>query len=211
MRRLLLPLLLLTLVGCPSEPVGPGGGDDDDYQPPEYDQGPPISVRADLKAKRWRQIAADLAGAMELPMGELCREFGLYDCSTLHPIPLGGISLENGLFRGLDEPAVTTGLAVERFALHACWERLHRDLDPEATPVVFGTIVGSAGEVILPADADQLVVEIYRRLLARDPSPEETAAVLGLQPDIVQDGGANVDWALMSCFAVATTTEGLLY
>jgi len=209
--RWLLPILLLVgLVGCVSDPSG-GGDDDDSYQPPEYEQGPPISARADLKAKRWRQIVSDLSGALELAPGEVCREFGLYDCTTLHPIPLGGISLDNGLFRGLDDAAVTTGLAIERFALHGCWERLQQDLEPEATPVVFGTIADVASDTTLPDDADDLTVELYRRLLARDPLPAETAALRDLHAGIVEDGGANVDWALMSCFAIATTTEGLLY
>ncbi len=211
MRRLLLPLLALLLAGCPTDDPGPGGADE--YTPPEFDQGPPISSRADLRLKRWRHVTNDLAGGLELPLGELCRETGLYDCSTLHVIPLGGISLDNGLFRGLDDHAVTTGLAIDRFVLHACWNRLRRDLDPDEdeAAVVFGDVADDPSSTDLPAGADALVADLYRRLLARDPAEDETEALLGLFDGIVEDGGGAADWALMSCYAVGTSTEGLLY
>jgi hypothetical protein len=35
--------------------------------------------------------------------------------------------------------------------------------------------------------------------------------VLAIHPGIIDDGGHNGEWATMACFAIGTTTEGLLY
>jgi hypothetical protein len=97
--------------------------------------------------------------------------------------------------------------------LSACWQRLRRDLDPEEdgdAPIVFGHVAPDETSME-PASAEAQVVDLYRRLLARDPLPSEIDAVIGMHEGIVADGGRNADWAVMACFAIGTTTEGLLY
>ncbi len=197
---LLLPLLLGAQC-APLEPDPPPAG-------PGYDLGEPVSVRGDLKMKRWRQIHLDLQGALELPADEICHETGIYDCRVLHNVPLGGINIENGLFRPSDGLSVTTGLAVERFVMQACANRAFEDLLLDE-PVVFDL---PPDDTSLPrADADRIVTDLYRRLLARDPLPEELDAVFALHAGIVADGGRNMEWAWMACFAIGTSTEALLY
>ncbi len=204
-------LLLLPLVAC--DPVGSAPPDDrEPFTPPEYEQGPPISSRADLRMKRWRQIRSDLQGAMELPADQVCREAGLYDCADLHAVSLGGISMDNGLYRASDALSVTSGLAAERWVLQACWTRLQIDLEEGVEPVVFGSVADDpSGTGLETSDAEALTIDLYRRLHARDPLTEELEAVVGLRAGIADGGGGDADWALMACFAVGTTTEALLY
>lgn len=203
--RILITALLVLAVGCPSTP-------DTGVEPtPEpvnsVDFG--VSIKGDLKMKRWRQISRDLEAALLLPPEAVCNETGLYPCTNLHAVPLGGISIDNGLFRAVDTVSVTTGLAFERFVLAACWERLRRDSEEEETPLVF-TI--PMDETTLDTEAGSVqVVDLYRRLLGRDPTTDETEAVLAIHPGIIDDGGRNGEWATMACFAIGTTTEGLLY
>ena len=202
-------LLLVLLVGCP------GGVTDPDPTPAPADgiEGFGVSIKGDLKLKRWRQISRDLEGALALPADAICNETGLYPCSDLHAVPLGGVSLENGLFRAVDTVSVTSGLATERFVLSACWQRLQRDLDPEqdaGAPVVFGHVPPD-DTTLDPEGGEAQVVDLYRRLLARDPLPEEVSAVVGMHEGIVQDGGRNAEWAVLACFAIGTSTEGLMY
>ncbi len=204
-------LLLLLLTGC-AVPDGPVAVDPDDPTPgadptpPAFDQGPPISARGDLRMKRWRQLALDLEGALELPADDLCAETGRFDCTDLHAVPIGGISAVNGLFEPLEEPSATTGLAIERFVLQACWHRFQKD--QEGPPVVFQGIDPDGATV---ADPDRQVQALYRRILARDPLDEELAAMADLHQQIVAAGGLNGEWQVLACFAVATSSEALLY
>ncbi len=209
MRAFALALTLL-VAGCPA-----GDGPPSDATPPPdpgYDLGEPTSVKADLKMKRWRQLHLDLQGALELAPSDVCNETGIYDCRILHNVPIGGVSIENGLFRPIDALSATTGLAVERFVMQACATRAA--LDAEAVtageePVLFP--LDPDGTTLDREAADPVITTLYRRLLARDPLPEELDAVHALHPGIIEDGGRNLEWAWMACFAVGTTTEALLY
>jgi len=169
--------------------------------------------RADLRLKRWRQLSQDLEGALELRPDQVCREAGLYDCTELHVVPLGGVSVPNGLYRPIDTISATTGLASERMVLQACWNREKLDVAALAAgqaAVVFGQ-VDLAASALSEEDATAQLTELYRRLLARDPAPEEVTALVGLHASIIADGGTNADWALLSCFSIGTTTEALSY
>ncbi|MCB9765948.1 MAG: hypothetical protein H6739_39605 [Alphaproteobacteria bacterium] len=205
MSRLLLAVLLLG--ACETPPA--------DSDPPEVvDDGPDWtgaepSVRADLRLKRWRQVSLDLQGALSLTEDQICRETGLYDCADLHAVPLGGVSIANGIFEPVDALSVTTGLAIERMVLQACWNRLALDRAAEA-PVVFAEIPLD-GDTLEVAQAEAQAATLYRRMLGRDPEPEERDALVGLHAGVVEDGGGNAEWALMSCFALGTSTEALLY
>jgi len=208
MRARVLCALAALFVGCPSEdaPV------ETPPTAPVYDLGEPTSVKADLKMKRWRQLQLDLEGALELPPDDVCNETGLYDCRILHNVPLGGVSIENGLFRPIDALSATTGLAVERFVMQACATRAVRDAQAIAageTPLLFA--LEPDGTTLDRETADPIITSLYRRLLARDPLPDELDAVYATHSGIVEDGGRTLEWAWMACFAIGTTTEALLY
>lgn len=205
MRRLIL-LPLLFLLGCPEGT--PSDTEDPTPYVPGYDYGAPTSAKSDLKLKRWRQIHLDLQGALALPPGSVCNETGIYDCRTLHAVPLGGISIDNGLFRPIDQPSATTGLALERFVMQACAHRAALDAEAEE-PLIFP--LPPDGTTLQDDQGTTVVTNLYRRFLARDPLPEEIEALVDMHAGIVADGGRNLEWAWMTCFAVATTTEALLY
>lgn len=206
-------LLPLVLLGCNDiqlsgpiavDPPGDGdaGGDATDAWTP--------AARADLRMKRWRQISTDLSGALQLQSDELCREAGLYDCNEIHVVPMGGISVDNGLYAPIDGVSVTTGLAIERVLLSACWTRLQRDMDPELTPAVF-TAIPLDDTTLSDDDADAQATLLWRRLLARDPSADELEAARRLHAGVIEDGGRNAEWALSLCLALGTSTEFLYY
>lgn len=206
-------LLATLLVGCNdiqlsgTTPVDPPEAESDDTPP--SDVWTP-ATRADLRMKRWRQISQDLSGALQLQTDELCREAGNFDCNEIHVVPMGGISVDNGLYSPIDGVSVTTGLAIERVLLSACWTRLERDMDPEQTPLVF-TAIPLAETSLDEAAADAQATLLWQRLLARDPSAEELAAARALHPGIIEDGGRNAEWALALCVALGTSSEFLLY
>lgn len=165
--------------------------------------------RAALKMKRWRQISLDLQGALELTEDQVCREAGLYDCSALHVVPLGGLSRDNGVFEPRQELAVTTTLAVERVTLQACWNRLELDRVAES-PTVYAHLDLASSEAT-QEELEAQATELVRRFWARDPSSEELAALTAFHATTLEDGGGNAEWAWLTCFMVGTSTEALLY
>jgi hypothetical protein len=207
-------LLVLALAGCSDLQLGgPIATDvpeaEGDIAADETDAYTP-ATRADLRTKRWRQLTLDLQQALQLPEDELCREAGLYQCTDLHVVPLGGVSLDNGLYQPVDGIAVTTGLATERVALAACWERLSRDRAAEAPALVF-TELDLTAAAASDRELDAQAALLWRRFLARDATADELAAARSLHAGVVEDGGGNAEWGLALCAALATSSEFLLY
>ena len=167
------------------------------------------AARADLRVKRWRQLSLDLQGALELPEDQVCKEAGNFDCAVLHTAQLGGVSVDHALYEPITWWTVTTGLAMERFSLQACHNRLVLDRDGDA-PVVYTHV--ELGATTLTAEAaDAQATELWRRVLARDPAAWELEAARELHADVVADGANNGEWAALLCFSLATSTEHLLY
>ncbi len=206
--------------------VGPGtsatpsdgldDGDDGDDGDGAGDDGAPVyapSARADLRIKRWRQLVRDLGGALALPEDQICAETGLYDCTTIHVVPLGGISVDNGLYAPVDGLSVTTNQAIERVVLQACSNRVADDLariEAGEEALVFGPLAACGGA--LETDCvDAQTTELYRRLLARDPIAAEREVLRTLAADAATLGGGAADHAVAACFLVGTTTEFLTY
>jgi hypothetical protein len=207
----------VTVDGTPAEPSD-GLGDDDttDDEDEEEDDGPAAyapSARADLRVKRWRQIVRDLGGALALTEDELCAETGLHDCTTIHVVPLGGISVDNGLYAPVDGLSVTSNQALERFVLQACSNRMELDLALLAAGeelAVFGPLAACEGTLDASC-VDAQTTELYRRLLARDPIPAEQDVLRTLASDTDALGGDAAAFATTACFMIATTTEFLTY
>ena len=206
-------VLATLLVGCDDIRLSGVSPVDIGSAPTEAE--PPTDVwtpatRADLRMKRWRQLSQDLSGALQLQTDELCRETGNFDCNEIHVVPLGGVSIDNGLYAPIEGASVTTGLAIERVLLSACWKRLQRDMDPDQSAVVF-TEIPLESTTLDDEAADAQSTILWQRVLARDPTPEELAAARRLHPGIIDDGGRNAEWALSLCVALGTSSEFLFY
>lgn len=175
--------------------------------PPDASE-PGRSTRNHLLWKRAHAVEQDLAQALALDPAEVCTELGDLPCvEKVHLASLGGHDpFDQGLYRGVERPLVTSPLVLERVAISAC--RRRAELDRGGTPEVFVDLDldGDAPAAGSKA-ATATIVALYRRLLARDPNDTEidTAAELA-----VDDDGtplAAVTFATMACVAVATTTE----
>jgi hypothetical protein len=99
----------------------------------------------------------------------------------------------------------TTSALTERVTLAACTRRV--SLDQAGAPVVFRHVDLGAGALSAgAAGVEAQVDELYRRLLSRDPTAEERAAVATLA-----EGVSGSDFAKLACFSIGTTTEFLFF
>jgi hypothetical protein len=200
---------MIWLLACTGgvEPVDRPGATDDSAEPvvePAFS----TAARADLRLKRWRQLSLDLQGALALTPDQVCKETGLYDCTDLHAVALGGLSRDNGVYDAQNRVGVTTSLAMERVVLQACWTRV--ELDLADTPVVFTHVALDSSDAT-ETELDAQTTELTRRLLARDPVDDELIAMRDFHATTLELGGTNAEWAWGACFALGTSTEALLY
>ncbi len=146
---------------------------------------------------------------------ECAKRQGTAECSDLpyieelspkgvHVFALGGNEPFSGRFTPLAQPGLMTPLVVDRVALLACGERVRRDA--EGVPVVFTEMDLSLPIVNSSTPGfKETVAELFRRLLAREATPEEIDTVLALA-DGEQALSAR-QAARLACFVIATTTE----
>lgn len=140
-----------------------------------------------------------------------CRDQPLFDLTTpkgVHALSLGANDPFLGeTFEPLREPGVTTPLALDRMVLSACGTRVA--LDAAGPPKVFTHL--DLKSMVVTAESPGLREEfenLYRRLLARDARPDEVDALLELANAEPTLSGAEL--ARLACYAIATTTEGVL-
>lgn len=169
----------------------------------------PVKVTDYLRRHRGVSAEAVHAVCAELQDGTECADEPFIRELTpkgVHVFALGGNQPFEGRFTPLTRPGLTTPLVVDRVALLACGERVRRDL--EGKPVVFRSMDLSLA-VVSPATPGfgDAIVDLYRRLLARDPTDEEVDAVLGLAAGDVSLSAREA--ARLACFSIATTTEVL--
>lgn len=199
--------------GVIMRPPGDGDGDGDGFPPPDPVPEPPFksSTRGKLVWKRWATFEADLMGALALQQQELCNELGLFDCTRyVHLVALGGNEpFVKALYQPLAAPGVTTSIAVDRVVLAACSRAVERDA--AGTAEVFTDLDLSAASVSAGAEVSATIQDLYRRLHARDPLPEETEELQALLVDDDGNAVSAVDFAKLSCFAIAGTTEMVFY
>jgi hypothetical protein len=201
-------VLALTLgaVGCSSTTDGPTQGGPDD---------PLESAKARVKFKEQGRYVRDLAAALDLPRDEVCKELGLYDCyDVAHRITLGGVEpYRRGIRDPLPVAPVTAPIAVDRVALSACSTRVDRDFESPSNASMFRQLAEvGATEATLETSART----IYDRVLRRDATPDEVDSLVAFYDETVEaldgtDQEPAREWAIASCFAVATTLEGLFY
>jgi hypothetical protein len=122
----------------------------------------------------------------------------------VHVASLGGNDpFLGGLLDSLPEPIVVTPVALERFALTACGERVARDA--AGTAVVFKSVnLASTAVTRMSLGVEETVVDMYKRFLARLPTAEERTSALS-----VLDGQpiTGAQFARLTCFMVSTLPE----
>ncbi|MDP2344046.1 MAG: hypothetical protein Q8O67_24025 [Deltaproteobacteria bacterium] len=205
-----LPLLAALVAGCPETPVG---NDDADAGVVDAGDPPPpfaISTHNRLAWKRQRALETDLMAALDLAKDELCSELGLYSCvDFVHLVPLGGNEpFARSQYEPLPSPTVTTPIAFDRVALSACATRADKDIAGDG--VVFASLDFDAAAVD-DATAAPVLEGLGKRLLGRALTPGEIEEFTALTVD---DDGAAVsprDFAILSCFAIATMSETIFY
>jgi hypothetical protein len=172
------------------------------------------SRQARVKYKSGARYASDLAAALDLPREAICRELGLYDCvDEVHRIVLGGVEPYTlGVREPLPLIAVTAPIAQDRVALAACTERIERDL--AASEPVF--LVSIDVDAPTPGQLEAAAGLFYDRILRREATPSELSALAQFHSTVSDESGesgatATRDWAILSCFMVATTLESIFY
>ena len=201
--------------GSGGEAGGQGGQGGADAGPPPFD--PEInpegtvpvraSTRAQVKFKGGERWARDLAKGLEISTESMCKELGQYDCvDAVHRIALGGVEpYRLGINNPLPVAPVTAAIAVDRVALSACDVRVSADLAAGAEAVIY---IGLSGdERPEQATLEAAAATLYDRVLRRDPDPDEVASLIAFY----EDGMTPRDWALGTCFAVASSMEALFY
>jgi hypothetical protein len=204
-------LVLAAAIACADSDSGTTGESD---PIPESEQ--PPSGKARVVMKDGRRMANDLAAALELDRADVCRELGQYDCvRDVHRIALGGVEpYELGFEEPLPVSAVAAPLAAERLALSACATRADRDFDRPDEASQFGSLAAAPESAEARAET---VTGLYRDILARDPTESELDALNDLHRDVVrelEDASPQEtarEWALLSCFAIATSLEEIFY
>jgi hypothetical protein len=169
------------------------------------------SQKPRVRPKHGERFARDLASALELERSELCRELGRFDCvSEAHRITLGGVEpYRAGIDAPLSVAPVTAPIAYDRVALSACSTRVDRDFDAPGSAALFGPLASADS----PAAREATSRMLYTRILRREAEPHEVQALGDLYAEVaaeVEEEPAR-EWAILSCFAVATTMEGLFY
>jgi hypothetical protein len=170
------------------------------------------ATRESLLWKRGTALTADLARALELAPSELCKELGSKSCLDVHRVALGSSDpFGSGLLEAVPRPLATTGVVTDRVVISACSARV--DADEAGNAKVFeGVELGSApAPDDDPAFASAVGTPLYRRLVGRDPSTDELATLSELGRDGSGGPVSRSDFAKLACFAVATTSEFLLY
>lgn len=181
---------------------------------PEAPQGIIASHKARVKFKGGEVMLRDLATALDLPRDRACGELGRYDCiQEVHGIALGGVEPYNqGINTPLEVMPVTSAIAADRVALGACTRRVKLDFDAPAEAVIFGAIANGPGAPDAAA-LGETAKALYDRILRRDATDAEVAALVGFHAEVAAETGddGRRRWAQLACFSVATTLEALFY
>jgi hypothetical protein len=168
--------------------------------------------RGELQWKRNAAVQQDLMRALELPEDGVCNELGRGSCTReIHHISLGGADpLGIGLYKPLPDTLVSTPIVLDRVVMSACVNRAK--LDGAGPPVVFTELdLAAAAPSAEDAAYTATVTALYRRLLQRDPEPDELTTLGKL---VVDDAGKPIsahDFAVLTCFAIGTSSEFLFF
>lgn len=168
--------------------------------------------RGELQWKRNVALQRDLMRALELPEDGVCNELGRGSCTReIHHIMLGGADpLRIGLYKPLPDTMVSTPIVVDRVVMSACANRA--SLDSSGPPVVFTALdLGAAAPDPDDEAFEATVTALYRRLLSRDPRPDELTTLEALAVDAAGAPVSARDFAVLTCFAIGTSSEFLFF
>lgn len=154
--------------------------------------------------KRYRAFEHNLMSGLELKKAEICQELGTKPCvDEIHLAVLGGNEpYINTQYERAKSPTILTSVAVERIVLSACEKRLAIDRSLGAKAIVFRHLQMQSNK-ISKNKFDAQVVDLYRRLLARNPSEEEKDV---LNEHLAADFSVD-DLSLGLCFVIGTHAE----
>ena len=209
-QNFLICILMLCLgVACTEEPLeledNPGDQNDN---PGGGCEG---TVKASAVWKRVSVLQADLSRALELSATDLCQELDSLDCfSEVHLAALGGNEpFKQAQYSVIPEPSAITAVAVDRVVLASCANRVDADraLNNEARVFVHYDLsaMADANDNNYLSSFDQQNTDLYRRLLARDPSSQELTIMRKLLNST--NPISNQDIAKLSCYAIASSSE----
>jgi hypothetical protein len=175
-----------------------------------------LSLNSSVKWKLAETFERDLSEALDLSAEELCSEYGGKSCiREVHSLALGGIDpYYQGVFAPQFEPAANTPIVVNRIVLSACKERTTRDFAGSATIYKNLPLTAERGLTSLEApEVNESIQRLYNRALLRMPTAKEIEVLHNLYRSIAQikPTDAAQNWAMLSCFAVLTTTEFIFY
>ena len=218
--------LLVTALGCTGTVVsdggtggGGGGGSSDAGSGGGDGRGDfAVSAKAQVRFKGPERLLNDFAGALELPVDEVCRELGQYDCArVVHSLALGGVEpYSRGVYERPPATGVATPVVVERLALSGCVARVTRDLAQPSQAVIFKDVaLGPDGKLTDPSGTPvrDALTGLYQRALLRDPTEAELSGLVQLSRDVEALGGPEPgrDWMKAACLAVLSSTESVFY
>jgi hypothetical protein len=218
---------LVTALGCTGTVVadaGTGGGGGGSGGSSGNDAGSDggadfaVSAKAQVRFKGPERLLNDFAAALELPVDEVCRELGQYDCArVVHTLALGGVEpYGRGVYERPSATQVATPVVVERLALSGCISRVTRDLAQPTQAVIFKDVaLGPDGKLTDPSGAPvrDALTGLYQRALLRDPTEAELSGLVQLSRDVEALGGPEPgrDWMKAACLAVLSSTESIFY
>ncbi|MEZ4743400.1 MAG: hypothetical protein R3B45_13305 [Bdellovibrionota bacterium] len=171
-----------------------------------------LIIGKNLSWKRAAALTVDLSSALMLSPATLCNELGLYSCTQqVHITELGSYDpLQSGTFEPIQEPNKTTPISLERVILTACTnsvyhsqiiaKKLYSDIDLSKNT---GSISASAFK--------SHFTKLYQKILLREPADDELTDLKELLKDQAGNPINNNDFAILSCFIVASHIEGLFY
>lgn len=208
-RQVVLLAAIALLCGCkraPLEPLRPG---ERPVEPFACDEAAVAPAAESLQWKRVAALTADLEGALGLAPDTLCNEIDLVPCREVHLVALGGNdALGAAQYMPVATPLATTPAAIERLVLSACENAAARDA---AGPAIVFTELAPTSAPADRAAAERQAAALYRRLLARDAAPEELAILAELAVDGAGAPRAAREVDVLTCFAIGTTTEMVLF
>ena len=201
--------------GTPTpEPGTPSPEDDGGTAEPEPIPGAITpSVAPKVKFIGGARLRAALAQSLDLPLADVCKELGTYDCvDNVHKISLGGVDPE---FRRIDEPfkdaPIATPIAVDRVALNACSARSALDFATPESALIFGPLATSTTGLSDTVAIDASVSTLFQRMLRRAPTDGDIEKLRGLAEQTVAASESSQTFATLACFVAATTMENLFY
>ncbi len=164
--------------------------------------------------KRSRILEADLARALQLEKGELCRELDRYSClQMVHQYALGGNDpFAKTQYTAMEKSSQLGTIAAERVVSQACLQRIQKDaLDPNLARVFNAFPLDRTIGELNEAEVSQQIRTLYRRFLVREPDALELKDSLQLMNAERFAALPSRDLAHALCVAVGTQLEFLFY